>query len=128
MAAGNKSQNTVLIVALACAACVLFFVGFVMLRYNPTGIEEDARGNIILSTTIGDGDVISKDSIHIITMPDGLMKHLIRTNGAAYGNIKYGHFENTETDTKMFLYLTGKPDTVCFNYNGQLYVTDDWRK
>lgn len=127
MKTGNTPQNKILLVALTFAACVMIFVGFVIFCYHPTGIEKDGQGNIVLSTTIGDGEVIPKDSIQLITMPDGLMRNLIRTNGAAYGKICYGHFKNTKTDTEMFLYLTGKPDTVCFQYKGQLYVTDDWR-
>lgn len=127
MMADNNNQNTVLIIALTFAACVLLLVGFIIFRYHPTGIEKDGQGNIVLSTAIGDGDVIPQDCIQIIPMPSGLMKNLIRTNGAAYGRVLYGHFENRETGTEMFLYLTGKPDTVCFKYEGQLYVTDDWR-
>lgn len=124
----NKSQKTTLRIALVFTVCVLVFVGYVILRYNPTGIEEDGRGNIVLSTALGEGEVIPADSIQIIAMPRGLMDNLIRTNGAAYGSVLYGHFLNTESNTKMFMYLTGKPDTVCFKYKGQLYVTDDWRK
>lgn len=128
MTADKKHQNTIFFCALAFSVCVFIFIGFVIFRYHPTGIEEDGKGSIVLSTAIGDGDIIPKDSIQVITMPERLMEHLIRTNGAAYGSILYGHFKNTETGEKMFLYLTGKSDTVCFKYNGQLYVTDDWTK
>lgn len=124
----DKKQKLVLRLALAFAACVIAFVGFIILRYHPSGIVEDGRGNIILTTTIGHGETIPADSIEIIAMPEGLMTHLIRTNGASYGRVKYGHFKNTKTGTKMFLYLTGQPDTVCFKAGGRLYVTDDWRK
>ena len=37
------------------------------------------------------------------------------------------NFKNTKTGQKMFLYLTGKESKVCFTYNGELYVVDDWR-
>lgn len=124
----TKQQKIILKIALAFSLCVFAFVGFVIFSYHPTGIVNDSEGNIVLATALGGGDIIPEDSIHIIDMPDGLMKHLIRTNGAAYGHILYGHFTNTESDTKMFLYLTGEPDTVCFRYRGLLYVTDDWRK
>ena len=39
-----------------------------------------------------------------------------------------GHFKSTKTGQKMFLYLTGKGSKVCFTYNGDLYVVDDWRQ
>lgn len=128
MTTDNKHQTLVLRFALAFAACVIAFVGFMIARYHPSGIVEDGQGNIVLATTLGDGETIPADSIEIIGMHEGLMQHLFRTNGASYGRVKYGHFKNTETGTKMFLYLTGRPDTVCFNYNGRLYITDDWRK
>lgn len=135
MTTDDKKQKRVLRLALAFSACVLAFVGFMIARYHPSGIVEDGRGNIVLATTIGDGEAIPVDSIEIIASSPsvgategGLMTHLVRTNGASYGSVKYGHFKNTKTGTKMFLYLTGQPDTVCFKYNGQLYVTDDWRK
>lgn len=138
MTTANNSQKLVLRLALAFSACVFAFVGLTIARYHPSGIVEDGRGNIILATTLGHGETIPVDSIEIISMPEGLLTHLIRTNGASYGRVKYGHFmrsasgrlqgKNTKTDTKMFLYLTGKPDTVCFKAGGRLYVTDDWRK
>lgn len=128
MATEDKNQKRVLRLALAFAACVLAFVGFMIARYHPSGIVEDGQGNIVLATSLGHGETIPEDSIEIISMPEGLMTHLIRTNGASYGRVKYGHFKNTKTGTKMFLYLTGKPDTVCFKAGGRLYVTDDWRK
>ena len=128
MATDDKRQTLVLRFALAFSACVLAFVGFMIARYHPSGIVEDGQGNIVLVTTLGHGETIPEDSIEIVAMPEGLMTHLIRTNGASYGRVNYGHFKNRKTGMKMFLYLTGKPDTVCFRYKGELYVTDDWRK
>ena len=61
-------------------------------------------------------------------MPEGMLNHLIRTNGMSLGKINYGHFKNTKTGQKMFLYLTGEESKVCFTYNGELYVVDDWRQ
>lgn len=127
MATEDKNQKRVLRFALAFAACVLAFVGFMIARYHPSGIVEDGQGNIVLATSLGHGETIPEDSIEIVSMPEGLLTHLIRTNGASYGRVKYGHFKNTKTGTKMFLYLTGQPDTVCFKAGGRLYVTDDWR-
>lgn len=106
---------------------ILAIVVCVSLTYHPTGIEKDDHGNIVLATLMGEGDVIPEDSIDVIPMPKNLLTHLIRTNGACYRNVRYGHFKNTESGTRMFLYLTGKPDTICFTYQGNIYVTDDWR-
>lgn len=124
----TKQQKIILKISLVFTLCVFAFIGYVIFRYHPSGIVRDGNGNIILATTIGNGDTIPENSIQIIDMPKGLMEHLIRTNGAAYGRVHYGHFQNTESGTKMFLYLTGDADTVCFRYKDLLYVTDDWRK
>lgn len=135
MTTDPKNQKLVLRLALAFSVCVFVFVGFMIACYHPSGITKNSQGNIVLATSLGQGETIPEDSIEIIgSSPEvgeiegGLMQHLIRTNGASYGRVKYGHFKNTKTGTKMFLYLTGAPDTVCFKYNDRLYVTDDWRK
>lgn len=107
---------------------VFAYIGYIICRYHPTGITTDKQRNVLLETFIGDPIIIPEDSITISSIPDGLLSNRIRTNGASYGNIKYGHFRNTQTNQDMFLYLTGKKDTVCFKYKGQTYVTDDWRK
>ena len=98
-----------------------------MLAYWPKGISVNENDEIQLSTYIGKPQLIPVDDISITEMPEGLLNHLIRTNGMSLGKINYGHFKNTKTGQKMFLYLTGKESKICFTYNGKLYVVDDWR-
>ena len=109
------------------AVTFLVVVG-VMLTYWPKGISVNENGQIQLSTYIGKPLLIPVDEIAITEMPEGLLKHLIRTNGMSLGQINYGHFKNTKTGQKMFLYLTGKESKICFTYNGVLYVVDDWQQ
>ena len=114
-------------------AIVIIAVSFlgvvgVMLAYWPKGISVDENGTIQLSTYIGKPQLIPADEITIVEMPEDLLKHLIRTNGMSLGKINYGRFKNTKTGQKMFLYLTGKENKVCFTYKGDLYVVDDWRQ
>lgn len=123
----TKSENMAIICVVSSILAILAIVVCVSLTYHPTGIEKDDHGNIVFATLMGEGDVIPEDSIDVIPMPKNLLTHLIRTNGASYRNVRYGHFKNTESGTRMFLYLTGKPDTICFTYQGNIYVTDDWR-
>ena len=106
---------------------ILVVVG-VLLAYWPKGISVNEDGNLQLSTYIGKPQLIPVDEIIITEMPEGLLSHLIRTNGMSLGKINYGHFKNTKTGQKMFLYLTGKGSRICFTYNGKLYVVDDWRQ
>ena len=106
----------------------ILVVAGVMLAYWPKGISVNEDGNLQLSTYIGKAQLIPVDEIIITEMPEGLLSHLIRTNGMSLGKINYGHFKNTKTGQKMFLYLTGKGSRICFTYNGKLYVVDDWRQ
>ena len=109
------------------AAIFLVEVG-VILAYWPKGISVGENDEIQLGTYIGKPRLIPVEEITITEMPEGLLKHLIRTNGMSLGKINYGHFKNTKTGQKMFLYLTGKESKICFTYNGELYVVDDWRQ
>lgn len=112
----------ILPVILILAGTVLF-----VLSYWPSGITVDQDNNINLGVVLGKCHRIPADEITITDVPDGLLTHLIRTNGLGLGKINYGKFKNTKSGQKMFLYLTGKQDKVCFEYDGVLYVVDDWR-
>ena len=123
-----KSPRTAMILTIIIIAVTFLVVVGVMLTYWPKGISVNENGQIQLSTYIGKPQLIPVDDISIIEMPEGLLKHLIRTNGMSLGKINYGHFKNTKTGQKMFLYLTGMENKICFTYNGELYVVDDWRQ
>ena len=117
-----------MILTIVIIAVTFLVVVGVMLAYWPKGISVNENGQIQLSTYIGKPQLIPADEISIAEMPEGMLKHLIRTNGMSLGKINYGHFKNTKTGQKMFLYLTGKESKICFTYNGELYVVDDWRQ
>ena len=117
-----------MIVTIVIIAITFLVVAGVMLAYWPKGISVNENDEIQLSTYIGKPQLIPVDEISIIEMPDGMLNNLIRTNGMSLGKINYGHFKNTKTGQKMFLYFTGKESTICFTYNGDLYVVDDWRQ
>lgn len=123
-----KSPRTAMIVAIVIIAVTFLVVVGVMLAYWPKGISVNENDEIQLSTYIGKPQLIPVDEISISEMPEGMLKHLIRTNGMSLGKINYGHFKNTKTGQKMLLYLTGKVNKICFTYNGVLYVVDDWRQ
>ena len=117
-----------MIVTIVIIAVSFLVVVGVMLAYWPKGISVNEGDKIQLSTYIGKPQRIPVDEISITEMPEGLLDHLIRTNGMSLGKINYGHFKNTKTGQKMLLYLTGKVNKICFTYNGELYVVDDWRQ
>ena len=123
-----KSPCTAMIITIVIITVTFLVVVGVMLAYWPKGISITEKDEIQLSTYMGKPQLIPVDDISIIEMPEGLLKHLIRTNGMSLGKINYGHFKNTKTGQKMFLYLTGKESKVCFTYKGELYVVDDWRQ
>lgn len=106
---------------------ILAAVALFMMTYWPTGVTVDQDDNINLGVVLGKGQKIHADEITITEVPDDLLSHLIRTNGMSLGKIHYGKFKNTKSGQKMFLYLTGKKGKICFEYEGVLYVVDDWR-
>ena len=124
----HKSPRTAMIVTVVIIAVTFLVVVGVMLAYWPKGISVNGNDEIQLGTYIGKPQLIPVDEISIIEMPEGLFNHLIRTNGMSLGKINYGNFKNIKTGQKMFLYLTGKESKICFTYNGELYVVDDWRQ
>ena len=123
-----KSPRTAMIVTIVIIAATFLVVVGMLLAYWPKCISVYENDQIQLSTYIGKPQLIPVDEISITEMPEGLLNHLIRTNGMSLGKINYGHFKNTKTGQKMFLYLTGKESKICFTYNGELYVVDDWRQ
>ena len=123
-----KSPRTAMILAIVIIAVTFLVVLGVMLAYWPKGISINENDEIQLSTYIGKPQLIPVENISITEMPEDLLSHLIRTNGMSLGKINYGHFKNTKTGQKVFLYLTGKESKICFTYNGELYVVDDWRQ
>ena len=123
-----KSPRTAMIVTIVIFAATFLVAVGVLLAYWPKGITVNENDQIQLSTYIGKPRLIPVDDISVTEVPEGLLSHLIRTNGMSLGKINYGHFKNTKTGQKMFLYLTGKGSKVCFTYNGDLYVVDDWRR
>ena len=117
-----------MIVTVVIIAVTFLVVVGVMLAYWPKGISVNGNDEIQLGTYIGKPHLIPVKDISITEMPEGMLNHLIRTNGMSLGKINYGHFKNIKTGQKMFLYLTGKESKICFTYNGELYVVDDWRQ
>lgn len=124
-----KPLSTKQIILISILSVILILAGTVLfvLSYWPSGITVDQDNNINLGVVLGKGHRIPADEITITDVPDGLLTHLIRTNGLGIGKINYGKFKNTKSGQRMFLYLTGKQDKVCFEYDGVLYVVDDWR-
>lgn len=107
---------------------ILAGVALFMMSYWPSGVTVDQNNNIDLGVVIGKGHRIPLDEITVTEVPAGLLSNLLRTNGLSLGKINYGKFKNTKSGQKMFLYLTGKEDIVSFEYDGVLYVVDDWRR
>ena len=124
-----KSISIKHLIMVSILPTILSLVGVIlfMMTYWPSGVTIDGDNNICLNVVLGKGHKIPADEINITVVPDGLLSHLIRTNGLSLGKINYGKFKNTKSGQKMFLYLTGKEDKVCFEHDGVLYVVDDWR-
>ena len=77
--------SIVLTAVIIIASLALVLVSF------PKGISVDKDNNLKLSTVLGKPMRIPVDSIEMIEMPEGLLSHLIRTNGMSMGKYDYGH-------------------------------------
>ena len=117
-----KSPRTAMIVAIVIIAVNFLAVVGIMLAYWPKGVSVNENNKIQLGTYIGKPRLIPADRISITEIPEGMLSHLIRTNGMSLGKINYGHFKNTKTGQKMFLYLTGKESRICFTYSFPVFA------
>ncbi len=79
----------------------------------------------MLKTYIGKPHTIPLSKAVECEMSDSLMKNLIRTNGLSLGKYKTGYFRNLRTKQKLYLFLCGKGEKKCFEYNGYIYVVDN---
>lgn len=80
-------MTSILPIILILAGVVLF-----MMTYWPSGITVDQNNNIKLGVVIGKGHKIPANEITVSEVPEGLLSHLIRTNGMSLGKINYGKF------------------------------------
>ena len=85
-------MTSILPIILILAGVVLF-----MMTYWPSGITVDQNNNIKLGVVIGKGHKIPANEITVSEVPEGLLSHLIRTNGMSLGKINYGKFKNTNS-------------------------------
>lgn len=124
-----KSLSVKHVTMLSILPTILILAGVIlfMMTYWPSGVTIDGDNNVCLGVVLGKGRKIPADEITVSEVPEGLLSHLIRTNGMSLGKLNYGKFKNIKSGQKMFLYLTGKKDIVCFEHDGVLYVVDDWR-
>ena len=76
-----------MILTIVIIAVTFLVVVGVMLTYWPKGISVNENGQIQLSTYIGKPQLIPVDEISITEMPEGMLSHLIRTNGMSLGKI-----------------------------------------
>ena len=76
-----------MIITIIITAVTFLVVVGVMLAYWPKGISVNENDEIQLSTYIGKPQLIPVDEISITELPEGMLKHLIRTNGMSLGKI-----------------------------------------
>ena len=87
----HLTMISILPTILILAGVILF-----MMTYWPSGITVDNDNNINLGVVLGKGNKIPADEITVSEVPEGLLSHLIRTNGRSLGKIKYGKFKTTQ--------------------------------
>ncbi len=122
-----KIKNMITISGLLTFA-ILAAVTLLILAYWPKNVSVNDRGELVMTKVLGQPTVIPLYEIKEQEMNDSLLKNLIRTNGLSLFRYHYGHFRNMKTKQNLFLFLTGKKERKCFEYNGRIYVVDSWEQ
>ncbi len=104
------------------------FVGVALLTvsYWPKKVSVNDRNELVFEKVLGKPKIISLSGIKELEMNDSILKNLIRTNGLSLFKYQYGYFWNMKTKQDLFLFLTGKKERKCFEYDGRIYVVDSW--
>ncbi len=115
----------------ACTGFALIFVFIAIIILNlPAGMPRktyiNERNEIILRNVVGRDQTIPLEEITIHEISDSLLMNLVRTNGFSMGTYRSGYFKNRTTGRRLYLFLTGKEEKRCFEYEGLTYVVDSW--
>ena len=121
----KTDSKTVLIIV--CAAIFTLAVVLHATLSVVGAIPESAcieEGNIILKTKIGKPVIIPEAEVTYMEGSELEPSHLIRTNGLSMGNYHTGHFKDTKTGQKYYLFLCGSGDRRFFTYQNVIYKVD----
>ena len=115
-----------IIISVFLTLAILGGVTLLLLAYWPKDASVNDKNELILKTTIGSPTIIPLSETKELEMTDSLLKNLIRTNGLSLMKYQYGYFKNMKTKQKLFLFMKGKEEKKCFEYDGRIYVVDSW--
>ncbi len=87
-------------------------------------VNEDNK--IVLKPIIGKSRVIPFSEATEYGLTDSLLNNLVRTNGMELGRYRSGCYEDKATGQKFYLFMSGKGERKCFEYEDCIYVVDSW--
>lgn len=120
------SQNFAMGLVIGLTFLIVLSVVLIILATLPKDVYLDEHENICLKAYLGKPERIPLAEIQVTDMPEGAMRHLIRTFGTSVGKCSSGRFYNTRLKQKFFLFTRGSSEKVCFVYEGRTYIVDSW--
>ncbi len=84
------------------------------------------NNEVVLKPMVGKPILIPTSEIIEYEFTDSLMTGLVRTNGLELGRYRSGDYENKSSGQKFYLFMSGRGEKKCFEYEGLIYVTDSW--
>ncbi len=84
------------------------------------------NNEIVLKPMFGKPIIIPASDAVEYELADSLMNGLVRTNGMELGRYRSGFYESENTGQKFYLFMSGKGERICFEYDDCIYVVDSW--
>ncbi len=104
---------------------ILIGVVLLVLASFPKKAYINQQHELVLTTVLGVSQTIPLEETTAYEYSDALLTNLFRTNGLSLGKYKTGYFKNMQTKQKFYLFLCGKGEKRCFEYEGRIYVVDN---
>ncbi len=104
---------------------ILIGVMLLLLASFPKKAHINQQDELVLTTVLGISQTIPLAQTTDYPYTDDLLTNLIRTNGLSLGKYKTGYYRNVSTKQKLYLFLCGKGEKRCFEYDGRIYVVDN---
>ncbi len=116
---------TIMTITTWITIAILIGVALLLLASFPKKAYINQQNELVLTTVLGISQTIPLAETTDYPYTNELLTDLIRTNGLSIGKYKTGYYKNLSTKQKFYLFLCGKGEKRCFEYDGRIYVVDN---
>ncbi len=118
-------HSTIMTTSAYITIAIVIGVVLLLLASFPKKARINQQNELVLTTVLGISQTIPLAETTDYPYTDDLLTNLIRTNGLSLGKYKTGYYRNISTKQKFYLFLCGKGEKRCFEYDGRIYVVDN---